>query len=69
VLARHLADNYVKPEATSSSQITALEKAVKSLTSRLDKLDNLESDDQSISQSTGKKKGKQQSKSKAKDHE
>jgi hypothetical protein len=39
VLARHLADNYVKPDTNPSAQITTLEKAVKSLNTRIDKLD------------------------------
>lgn len=39
VLAWHLADNYIKPDSSSSSQITTLEKPVKSLTTHLDKLD------------------------------
>jgi hypothetical protein len=38
VLARHLANNYVKPKTTTSSQLLALENSVKSLTSCLDKL-------------------------------
>jgi len=40
VLARHLADNYMKPEITTSSQISTLENAVKSLTVCLDKITN-----------------------------
>ncbi len=44
VLAQHLADNYVKHDDSHSSQITALEKAVKSLSTRLDKLENAKRD-------------------------
>jgi len=40
VLARHLADNYVKPEATPMAQVSALEKTITSLASRVDRLEN-----------------------------
>jgi len=40
VLARHLADNYVKPEVNPAVQVTALEKTIKSYGIRLDKLEN-----------------------------
>jgi len=36
VLARHLADNHVKPDAASGSKITNLEKAIKNINGRLD---------------------------------
>jgi len=48
VLARHLADNYVKPESTSSGQLATLEKAIKGLTARVDKLDPKEDQDSSL---------------------
>jgi hypothetical protein len=38
VLARHLADIYIKPEASPTAQITALDKLVKSISSQVDKL-------------------------------
>lgn len=40
VLARHLADNNVKPSATPAAQFSALDKTVKSLSSRVDKLED-----------------------------
>ncbi len=39
VLARHLADNYVKPDSGPSPNLSSLTSAIKSLTSRVDKLD------------------------------
>lgn len=39
VLARHLANNYIKPSATPAAMVTTLEKTVKSLSSRVDKLE------------------------------
>jgi hypothetical protein len=36
VLARHLADNHVKPDATQSSKIARLEKAIKSINGQMD---------------------------------
>jgi hypothetical protein len=44
VLARHLADNHVKPDAASGSKITNLEKAIKNINGRLDSTNsNIES--------------------------
>jgi hypothetical protein len=40
VLACHLADNYIKPDGSHTSQIAALEKASKSLSTHLDKLES-----------------------------
>ncbi len=36
VLARHLADNHVKPDEAVSSRVTSLDKAIKNINSRLD---------------------------------
>jgi len=36
VLARHLADNHVKPDAASSTKLNSLEKAIKNINGRLD---------------------------------
>jgi len=59
VLARHLADNYVKPESTPSAQLTTLDKAIKSLTPRVDKLDPSSAETSSQpSAPKGKNKGK-----------
>jgi len=38
VLTRHLADNYVKPDATQESKIQELDKSLKGLTARVDSL-------------------------------
>jgi hypothetical protein len=38
VLARHLADDHVKPDAAQATKITALEKAIKGVNGRLDSL-------------------------------
>ena len=42
VLARHLADNYTKPDDSLGSKITNLEKQYKTLTGQIDRLNNLE---------------------------
>ncbi len=39
VLAQHLTENYIKPDDSHASQIAALEKATKSLSTCLDKLE------------------------------
>jgi hypothetical protein len=39
-LARHLADNYVKPDEAQGSKIKALEMALKALQSKVDTLRN-----------------------------
>jgi hypothetical protein len=44
VLARHLADNYTKPSTTPNAQLATLEKTIKSLSTRLDKLEVRQSD-------------------------
>ncbi len=38
VLARHLADNYVKPDAGQEAKIKEMEKLIQTLTSKVDKL-------------------------------
>jgi hypothetical protein len=38
VLARHLADNHVKPDAAQGTKITSLEKAIKSINGRMDSI-------------------------------
>jgi hypothetical protein len=36
VLARHLADNHIKPDAASGTKISNLEKAIKGINARID---------------------------------
>jgi hypothetical protein len=41
VLARHLADNHVKPDDAVASKVAAVEKAIKSINARLDSVQNM----------------------------
>jgi len=55
VLARHLADNHVKPDAASGTKITNLEKAIRNINARLDttnsNLDSLDTKTDSLKDS------------------